>query len=196
MHGTGRIDLARVMAIVGGRAGRQSPVAIGAIAVFVGLIAVACGGGGGGEFDDERLQTPPDLGGQHLNPGQSFDQYSSIPPTSGPHDPNLLRCGIYAEPQSLERSLHSMEHGAVLFAYHPDLLPAEPVAELQSIANELLDDGKRIVLAPNRRLQGPLAIASWGNLINLNVVEEDTIRGFVAAFEDEGPESFPRSNAC
>ena len=84
----------------------------------------------------------------------------------------------------------------MLMVYHPDLLAAAPVAELQAIANELLDDGRRIVLAPNRRLQGPLAIASWGKLLNLNVVEDDTIRAFVAAFEDDGPESFPRSNAC
>jgi hypothetical protein len=195
MRETTRGGLAEFVAGFGGRIGRPSPLAISAIVVFVGLIAAACGGGGGG-FEDARLQTPPDLGGQHLNPGQSFDQYNSIPPTSGPHDPNLLRCAIYAEPQSLERSLHSMEHGAVLMVYHPDLLPAGPVAELQAIANDLLDGGKRIVMAPSRRLQGPLSIASWGNLLNLNVVEDDTIRGFVAAFEDEGPESFPRANAC
>jgi hypothetical protein len=187
--------MAQILAFVGGRVGRPSPLAISAIVVFVGLIAAACGGSSGG-FDDQRLQTPPDLGGAHLNPGQSFDQYNSIPPTSGPHDPNLLRCAIYAEPQSLERSLHSMEHGAVLMVYDPDWLAAGPVAELQTIANDLLDTGKRIVMAPSRRLQGPLALASWGNLLNLNVVEEDTIRGFVAAFEDEGPESFPRGNAC
>ena len=60
MQGTGHAGLANMMAAVGGRIGRPSPLALGAIAVFVGLIAVACGGGGGG-FDDERVQSPPDL---------------------------------------------------------------------------------------------------------------------------------------
>ena len=161
------------------------------------LIAAACGGGT--SFDDPRLVefddefTTPGQG--HLQSGVSFP-YATDPPYGGPHDGNLLPCRIYQDEQPPERYLHSMEHGAVVIHYQPDVFANEDVAALRQLGSALLQQGERIVLVPNRSILSPVVLASWGRLLAMESGEETTIRTFVDAFENDGPEDIPRSRAC
>jgi len=166
------------------------------------LIAVACGGGGGGggaSFDDPRLAefddglTTPGQG--HLNAGVPFN-YPTIPAHGGPHAGNLLPCSVYPDEQSQERILHSMEHGAVVIFFQPDVASGDDITQIRQLGTELLREGNRIVVAPNRQLTNPIVIASWARLLPLQTFEDATIRGFVDAFENDGPENIPRGNAC
>jgi len=168
------------------------------------LIAVACGGGGGGggggaSFDDPRLAefddglTTPGQG--HLNAGVPFN-YPTIPAYGGPHAGNLLPCSVYPDEQSQERILHSMEHGAVVIFFQPDVASGDDITQIRQLGTELLREGNRIVVAPNRQLTNPIVIASWARLLPLQTFEDATIRGFVDAFENDGPENIPRGNAC
>ena len=163
----------------------------------VALIAAACGGGSSFEdprlveFDDE-LTTP---GQGHLQSGVSFP-YPTDPPYGGPHDGNALRCAIYQDEQPPERYLHTMEHGAVVIHYQPDVFANEDVAALRRLGSELLQRGDRIVLVPNRAILSPVVVASWGRLLPLDSGDEAVIRAFVDAFENKGPEDLPRSRAC
>ena len=61
---------------------------------------------------------------------------------------------------------------------------------------KFLNDGKRIVMLPIESLAVPVAVASWGKLLNLRGVDVEKIEEFVAVFENKGPERFPRSSAC
>lgn len=163
----------------------------------VALIAAACGGGTSFEdprlveFDDE-LTTP---GQGHLQSGASFP-YPTDPPYGGPHDGNLLPCRIYQDQQPPERYLHTMEHGAVVIHYQPDVFANEDVAAVRRLGSQLLESGERVIVQPNRTLSSPIVVASWGRLLPLQELEESAIRAFVAAFENDGPENIPRSRAC
>ena len=54
------------------------------------------------------LTTPPKL-----------STYPTTPPASGPHDPTPLPAGIYDSPPDVYRTIHSLEHGAVIIWYAP-----------------------------------------------------------------------------
>ena len=164
----------------------------------VALFAAACGGGGPSledprllEFDDE-LTTP---GQGHLQSGVGFP-YPTDPPYGGPHGVNLLPCGIYQDQQPPGSYLHTMEHGAVVIHYQPDVFANEDVAAVRRLGSQLLESGERVIVQPNRTLSSPIVVASWGRLLPLAELEESAIRAFVDAFEDDGPESISRSRAC
>ena len=170
-------------------------VLMAALLITMSLLVTACGGNAN-PSDVQHVISPTDLGREHLNPGQRYNAYNSIPPTSGPHDPNPLRCGIYSNSQRNERFLHTMEHGAVVIGYQADLLSRDQLMELQILGENFLSSGKRIVMLPIESLAVPIAVASWGNLLNLREVDVGQIEEFVSTFENKGPEKFPRSNAC
>jgi hypothetical protein len=49
----------------------------------------------------------------------ALSTYATIPPASGPHDPTPLPAGIYDSPPPVYRTIHSLEHGAVIIWYAP-----------------------------------------------------------------------------
>ena len=173
-----------------------SLVLMTAILITISLLIVACSKNANPPDIHQSVMSPEDLGQEHLNPGERYSSYNSIPPTSGPHDPNPLRCGIYSNSQRNERFLHTMEHGAVVIGYQVDLISLDQIMELQILGEKFLNDGKRIVMLPIESLAVPVAVASWGKLLNLRGVDVEKIEEFVAVFENKGPERFPRSSAC
>ena len=184
------------MGILTRRLGPRRVFGFVAILLAAGAIAAACGGGS--SFEDPRLQVFDDglttPGQDHLQ-GQLFP-YPTTPPYGGPHSGNLLPCGIYEDEQPFESIVHTMEHGAVVLYFQPDVFTTEEVAELRVLGSAILRDGKRFVLTPNRQISQPIALASWGRLLALDRVEEQTVLDFVAAFENDGPEKLDRGRAC
>jgi hypothetical protein len=49
----------------------------------------------------------------------ALSTYATIPPASGPHNPVPLPPGIYTSPPDIYRTIHSLEHGAVIIWYAP-----------------------------------------------------------------------------
>ena len=153
----------------------------------VALLTAACGGGG---FDDSRLQEFDDqltTDGQRHLAGAAF-RYPTTPPYAGPHDGVLTRCGVYQQQQRFENTVHTMEHGAIIIWYQPGL-GGDDVATLTALGIELLEEGNRIVVSPHQQLQDPVVVASWGRLLRMDAVEEDTIRDFANTFEGDSPET-------
>ena len=83
---------------------------------------------------DAVLETPnyantpgkdPDIDHAHIGSSPEvasapdLSTYASIPPASGPHDPTPLPAGIYDSPPDVYRTIHSLEHGAVVIWYAP-----------------------------------------------------------------------------
>ena len=143
------------------------------------------------KFDD-NLTTP---GQQHLSPGSTFD-YPTIPPYGGPHAADPAQCGIYFQPLSFEALVHSMEHGAVIWYYQPDVLNTQDAAAGELLARELLNDNNRLIYLPDQRIEAPIVLASWGRLLPLDRFDTETIRDFVEKFDNEGTERLPRNIAC
>lgn len=93
--------------------------------IFVGLMVLAGGGwlmrkgkvlGTVFELPGEAVA---DQGREHWGRAELEKfVYNSNPPTSGPHDPDWIRPGVYDSPQDKYKLIHSLEHGYVVISYN------------------------------------------------------------------------------
>ena len=121
----------------------------------------------------------PDPGAGHA---QGDIDYSVPVPAGGPHNPIWQNCGIYEEPIRAENAIHSMEHGAVWIAYHPDL-PAEDVEQLQELVRQ---ERARLrtfyLLAPKPDLPAPIIATAWRAQIELESASDERLPEFMQRF--------------
>lgn len=75
----------------------------------------------------------------------ALSTYPSTPPASGPHNPITLGAGVYDSPPAIDRAMHSLEHGAVIVWYSPDV-----TGELDRLTAFYsgADVGSRVIVAP------------------------------------------------
>lgn len=132
----------------------------------------------------EAVETFPDMGVQHLAPGAPSPEYNSDPPTSGPHAQAPAPCGIYRQPVPDTAQLHSMEHGAVVIQYQPDL-PTDQLAELEGIDWSSVDE---VIVAPRPDNPAPLALTAWTRRLLLDRVDIEVITAFEREFGNRSPE--------
>ena len=132
----------------------------------------------------EGVKIFPDPGAGH-QPGDLT--YSQQVPVGGPHNPEWLNCGAYAEPVRRENAIHSMEHGAVWIAYQPEL-PADQVEILRNLVKD--ERAKRgealIVLAPFPGLDDPIVLTAWRVQLRLDNASDERVRAFVERYQ-RGP---------
>jgi len=97
-------------------------------------------------------------------------------PVSGTHRPVWPVYGEYSylPPQ---RWIHNLEHGAVVFLFHP-CAPAATIAHLRRLVNGCL---RRHIITPSRRLsaQRPFALVSWGCFLNFATFEDADITSWI-----------------
>lgn len=100
----------------------------GIVKKFAGIIVVVTVIGVGWLlFSQKSTGTPPgqsipDLGRKHVPEGEIVE-YNSNPPTSGPHDEQWEKAGIYDQPLKDEKLVHSLEHGYVIISYNCSVAP-------------------------------------------------------------------------
>lgn len=94
-----------------------------------------------------------DLGRDHIPAGTKV-QYNSNPPTSGPHYAEWERAGIYDQPLTDGKLVHSLEHGYIIISYNCDAPP-------QSLLPDLL---RVKVFAHNEEEEKPhLDLSKWNS---------------------------------
>jgi hypothetical protein len=89
-------------------------------------------------------------------------EYSSEPPSSGPHLADWGAWGFYTEPVADGHAIHHLEHGGVMLWYGKDAFTPE---QLSLIRDEVLDKDEKWVVTPREDLDG-FATASWGTLMS------------------------------
>lgn len=113
------------------------------------------------------LVQQPDRGGGHAPPYE----YQEQPATSGPHDPSPWEAGVYPEPITEERAVHSLEHAYVVMYYRaegPRALSDEALTALEDLAET--EDGEpeeKVIVAPYPDLPAgtTIAFAAWNYLL-------------------------------
>ncbi len=82
----------------------------------------------------------------HIVAQLPLSTYPSVPPTSGPHNAIPYGAGVYGSPPPIDRVIHSLEHGAAIVWYSPDVSGAE----LDRIRGfyEGATVGGRVIVAP------------------------------------------------
>ncbi|WP_277554910.1 DUF3105 domain-containing protein [Halobaculum limi] len=181
----GALSRRRALGVLGG----------GTVAALAGCL----GGGGGGtgslpENGDPDLlsdvQSFPNQGNEHVQRGTEVD-YSTQPPTSGPHYSGVVEAGFYEEPQPMGDIIHTLEHGAIVAYYVPGELTDEARSNLQTWADDYTDTWQSFVAVPNPydQPQAPYTLTAWRHLLRMDEYDSETVRAFAAEFIGRGPEN-------
>lgn len=125
-----------------------------------------------------------DMGGGHLEQGETPPTYNSSPATSGRHSPASAQCGIYTSEIPDPVQIHNLEHGTVIIQYQPDL-DASEIGALESYARS---KPSHILLAPRADLMDPVVVTSWTRMLRLEFVDIETIDLYFGQFAFTGPE--------
>ena len=159
-----RVELQRKMA----RSRRNRKVAFGVVAVLVAGVAAfaltrpqeasatpadllqdadqARQTAGCGTVDDVGSYQPKSSDRSHIVARLPLSTYPSVPPASGPHNAIPYGAGVYSTPPPIDRVIHSLEHGAAIVWYAPDVSGQE----LDRIRTfyEGQKVGSRVIVAP------------------------------------------------
>jgi hypothetical protein len=114
------------------------------------------------------------VGGSDLPVPPPLSSYASQPPASGPHAPSPLPSGVYQVPPPVDRTIHSLEHAAVITWYSPkaasDPSMADELAKLQVFFGKDRESDHVIVAPYDYPDQGPagmlpaettMALVAW-----------------------------------
>ena len=171
------------------------------VAVIVVVAAVLSLLGGGSGVDTEAAPVsaypypvqmfPPDPAGRnHFPPGQTYDDYNSNPPTSGPHASVPAPPGISDLPVPKETAVHNMEHGQVVVWYNcgggPQPLGEAGCSELRDelgvIVTEANEGGKRVLMTPYADMGERIALTAWQFLDAFDDFDAQRLRTFIDTF--------------
>ena len=136
----------------------------------------------------------PDEGAAHA-PLKTVITYTTYPPSSGTHYPDTAPNGFSDVPIPEGYFVHSMEHGAVVLYYRPDISD-QVKQQLKDLFNKLTPDKdgqvKLVVVPYTNGMTTPLAIAAWDRLLLMKrTTTSREIRAFYQNWVNKGPESVP-----
>lgn len=151
----------------------------------LGLVALAaCGGGtqaAGACGPITREALDPAFLVHVLGDGADIE-YTSDPPTSGPHQPRPAGEGVLDEALTRPAQVGILERGHVLIQHDPDL-PADALAGLHGLA------GPGVVVAPNPDLDDPVVATAWLFKRTCDAVDVAALQAFVDERVGNGPDS-------
>lgn len=149
---------------------------------------------GGNELGARELF--PDLGADHLSDEEASaiiagtlaqPEYNSVPPTSGQHASYWADCGIYLQVIPDIVQVHSLEHGAVLIQYNPEIDPAD-ISALRLYAHDKAD---HVIVAPNPAVGAYIVLTAWQVRMELTTLNIAAMDAFWLDYANEGPERVP-----
>jgi hypothetical protein len=129
-----------------------------------------------------------------------LSNYASIPPVSGPHNPQPLPGGEYSAPPDIYQAIHSLEHGAVIIWYSPDAASdptvAADLAKLQDFFGKTREQEKVIVAPFDYPDQGDagklpagkqMVLAAWHHLQTCDSISLPVAYDFVVHYRTPAP---------
>ncbi|WP_234791001.1 DUF3105 domain-containing protein [Mycolicibacterium wolinskyi] len=132
---------------------------------------------------DPSLQIPGIVvksyrGADHVAPTQRV-AYDGNPPYGGPHDAAWAACDgvVYSVPIRAENAVHSLEHGAVWIAYHPDKIVGTDLEGLRGRAR----GNNYVFMSPVPTMNSPVSLQSWGHQLTLDDANDERIDQFISA---------------
>lgn len=129
----------------------------------------------------EGVTETPDLAAGHVEfvpePTPAETGGTVLPPTGGDHDPVWQNCGVYTEPVSSARVVHSLEHGAVWITYRPGLDQTQ-VDVLTNLANAR----DYTLLSPMADLAAPVVLTAWGTQLEVDDASDPRVEPFLVKY--------------
>jgi len=168
-------------------------------ALLVAVIAAvpACGGASGGgnvpgaaelapTFPDPGIESFPDAGSTVVPVGTDI-QYSTDPPTSGPHYPTPQPGGFTTAPIAPGYLVGSMASGGVVIYYDAAPITAPDLDALHLLAEAHSGDSQQVVVVPRQDPAYPIILTAWTRMLPLGAFDQARIDNFVALFLGKGP---------
>jgi hypothetical protein len=133
------------------------------------------------------IDSPELLASPHIPEGAPT-AYNSNPPTSGPHYPVWANFTEFSVPIDDGYLVHSLEHGAVALLYKCDGATCAPILDgLRKLRDAVPTDPLcdpalrvRIIIAPDPRLDVPVAAAAWGWTYKADCLDAPTLQRFAS----------------
>jgi hypothetical protein len=113
--------------------------------------------------------------------GDADAEYTSDPPTSGPHQPTPPVGGVVDEPITRPIQVGILERGDILLQYLPSLPETDRTA-LEALAEE------RVTVAPNPDLDDPVVATGWVFKQTCSAVDADELEQFISDHVGNGPD--------
>ena len=115
-----------------------------------------------------------------------LSRYATVPPASGPHNGSPLGAGVYTTPPPVDRLIHSLEHGAAVVWYSPDVSGAE-LDRLMAFYEQNAEAGSRVIVAPydypDQGDAGRLPAGTQMALVAWHYIEDCASVNLAAAFD-------------
>jgi hypothetical protein len=120
----------------------------------------------------------------------ALSTYPSTPPASGPHDPSPQPAGTYESPPDVYRTIHSLEHAAVIIWYDPSAT-GSALDELKAYYQDPVQQDHVIVAPysfPDQGTAGSLpsgksmVLVAWHHEQSCNNVSLDAAKSFVGSY--------------
>jgi hypothetical protein len=125
--------------------------------------------------------------GVHIaDPDATPEEWTTDPPTSGPHFTVPAIYNMYDEPIQLARALHNLEHGAIAIYYGRDV----PEAQVEELRRFYRDDPVGLLMAPLPRLGNRIAMTAWTAPVEGEEGEEKGHLAFCTRFDENAFSTF------
>ena len=116
--------------------------------------------------------------------------YPSVPPASGPHNVTPWSRGVYSTPPPIDQVIHSLEHGAAVVWYAPDV-SGDELAKIQDFYRDS-SHGLKVIVAPydypDQGAAGALpggstmALVAWHHVETCSRISLSAAFGFTARY--------------
>ena len=173
------------------------------VLVILGLALRARQRSGGEEVPLPEVEPVPTAQASHVPEGTDPGAYNSDPPSSGRHYPTQAFAGFYDEEQAASFNpfpggylVHSLEHGYVIFWYDCEQLVAADCEDLKADIQQVMGrvGNYKVIGFPWASLDVPVAMTSWGRLLQFEQFDPDLAEIFVRN-NRENPELAPEIRA-
>ena len=130
----------------------------------------------------------------HLPLDSDPGQYSTNPPTSGPHYAEELDAKFYETnnyPFPAGYLVHNLEHGYVVFWYNCGILDETSCGALKSQIESVIDEVNnfKVIAYPWDSIDVPVAMTSWGRLLKMETFDAEKALAFYRTNLNHAPES-------
>ncbi|MFL2664624.1 MAG: DUF3105 domain-containing protein [Dehalococcoidia bacterium] len=143
-----------------------------------------------------HISIDPNDGRKELEIGVGFDgEYSTNPPTSGPHwngsetpfgIPSPARWGVYDYEIIPEILIQNLEVGGIGIHYYCP----EGCNNIVSQLNDLIPvDSSQYIMSPHSYMPKKIAITAWRHHILLDNVDIEKIKLFIEEYQDRAPQT-------
>ncbi len=129
----------------------------------------------------------------HIPEGSDPGEYSTNPPSSGPHYAQEMDAGFYETnnyPYPAGYLVHNLEHGYVIFWYNCALLDENGCEELKANLKAFIDEVNnfKVIAYPWDSINVPVVITSWGRLQEMETFDAGQARAFYDTNLNKAPE--------